>query len=182
VSAGIGLISQLSPMAQDVLRNSIEGQPTPDQLKTLAITAGTVLAIASIFNGLGRLIWSWLSDAIGRKAVFAIMFISQAVLYMLLPKIANITMFAIMASYLLACYGGGFATMPAFVADAFGPGYIGRVYGTMLTAWGCAGIAGPLIFARVKEATQNYEGALFTAAGMLVVGFILSITYNTEWP
>ena len=182
VSAGIGLISQLSPMAQDVLRNSIEGQPTPDQLKALAITAGTVLAIASIFNGLGRLIWSWLSDAIGRKAVFAIMFISQAVLYMLLPKIGNVVMFGIMASYLLACYGGGFATMPAFVADAFGPGYIGRVYGTMLTAWGCAGIAGPLIFARVKEATQNYEGALFTAAGMLVVGFLLTVTYKTEWP
>jgi OFA family oxalate/formate antiporter-like MFS transporter len=182
VSAGIGLISQLSPMAQDVLRNSIEGQPTPDQLKALAITAGTVLAIASIFNGLGRLIWSWLSDAIGRKAVFAIMFISQAVLYMLLPKIGNIVLFGIMASYLLACYGGGFATMPAFAADAFGPGYIGRVYGTMLTAWGCAGIAGPLIFARVKEATQNYEGALFTAAGMLVVGFLLTVTYKTEWP
>ncbi len=182
VSAGIGLISQLSPMAQDVLRNSIEGQPTPDQLKALALTAGTVLAIASIFNGLGRLIWSWLSDAIGRKAVFAIMFISQAVLYMLLPKIGNVVMFGIMASYLLACYGGGFATMPAFVADTFGPGYIGRVYGTMLTAWSCAGIAGPLIFARVKEATQNYEGALFTAAGMLVVGFLLTVTYKTEWP
>jgi OFA family oxalate/formate antiporter-like MFS transporter len=182
VSAGIGLISQLSPMAQDILKSTIQGQPTPEQMKALAITAGTVLAIASIFNGLGRLMWSWLSDAIGRKAVFAIMFISQAVLYMLLPKIANVVMFGIMASYLLACYGGGFATMPAFAADTFGPAYIGRVYGTMLTAWSCAGIAGPLIFARVKEATQNYEGALFTAAGMLVVGFILAVTYKTEWP
>jgi MFS transporter, OFA family, oxalate/formate antiporter len=182
VSAGIGLISQLSPMAQDILKNSIQGQPTPDQLKTIAITAGTVLAIASIFNGLGRLIWSWMSDAVGRKAVFAIMFLSQAVLYMLLPRIANVTMFGIMASYLLACYGGGFATMPAFAADTFGPGYIGRVYGTMLTAWSCAGIAGPLIFARVKEATQNYEGALFTAAGMLIVGFIITVLYKTEWP
>ena len=182
VSAGIGLISQLSPMAQDILKNSIQGQPTPDQLKAIAITAGTVLAIASIFNGLGRLIWSWMSDAVGRKAVFAIMFLSQAVLYMLLPKIANVTMFGIMASYLLACYGGGFATMPAFAADTFGPGYIGRVYGTMLTAWSCAGIAGPLIFARVKEATQNYEGALFTAAGMLIVGFIITVLYKTEWP
>jgi OFA family oxalate/formate antiporter-like MFS transporter len=182
VSAGIGLISQLSPMAQDILKSSIQGQPTPDQLKSIAITAGTVLAIASIFNGLGRLIWSWMSDAVGRKAVFAIMFLSQAVLYMILPKVANVTMFGIMASYLLACYGGGFATMPAFAADTFGPGYIGRVYGTMLTAWSCAGIAGPLIFARVKEATQNYEGALFTAAGMLIVGFIITVLYKTEWP
>ncbi len=182
VSAGIGLISQLSPMAQDILKNAIEGQPSPDQIKAIAITAGTVLAIASIFNGLGRLIWSWLSDAVGRKAVFAIMFISQAILYMLLPQISNIILFGIMASYLLACYGGGFATMPAFAADTFGPGYIGRVYGTMLTAWACAGIAGPLVFARVKEATQNFEGALFTAAGMLIVGFILAVLYKTEWP
>ena len=182
VSAGIGLISQLSPMAQDILKSSIQGQPTPDQIKAIAITAGTVLAIASIFNGLGRLIWSWMSDAVGRKAVFAIMFLSQAVLYMLLPQIANVTMFGIIASYLLACYGGGFATMPAFAADTFGPAYIGRVYGTMLTAWSCAGIAGPLIFARVKEATQNYEGALFTAAGMQIAGFIIAVLYKTEWP
>jgi OFA family oxalate/formate antiporter-like MFS transporter len=182
VSAGLGLISQLSPMAQDVIRSSFQGTPTPAQLKDIALQAGTVLAIASIFNGLGRLGWSWTSDAIGRKAVFAIMFMSQAVLYILLPKIDNIVLFSGIACYLLACYGGGFATMPAFAADTFGAGHIGRVYGTMLTAWGCAGIAGPLVFARVKEATQNYETALFIAAGLLIVGFILTITYKIEWP
>jgi OFA family oxalate/formate antiporter-like MFS transporter len=182
VSAGIGLISQLSPMAQDILKSTIQGQPTPEQLKAIAISAGTVLAIASIFNGLGRLIWSWTSDAIGRKAVFAIMFMSQAVLYMLLPSITNLTLFAILSCYLLACYGGGFATMPAFVADTFGPAYIGRIYGTMLTAWGCAGIAGPLVFAWVKQATQNYETALFIASGLLITGFLLTITYKMEWP
>jgi MFS transporter, OFA family, oxalate/formate antiporter len=182
VSAGIGLISQLSPMAQDILKATIQGQPTPAQLQAIAISAGSVLAIASIFNGLGRLIWSWTSDAIGRKAVFAIMFMSQAVLYMLLPRIANLTLFGILSCYLLACYGGGFATMPAFVADTFGPAYIGRIYGTMLTAWGCAGIAGPLVFAWVKQATQNYETALFIAAGLLIAGFLLTITYKMEWP
>lgn len=182
VSAGLGLISQLSPMAQDVLLRSIPGTPTSSQMASVAVVAGTVLAITSIFNGLGRLIWSWTSDAIGRKGVFAIMFISQAVLYMLLPRIGDIYIFAAVACYLLACYGGGFATMPAFAADTFGAGHIGRVYGTMLTAWGAAGIAGPLVFARVKEASQNFETALFIAAGLLIVGFVLTITYKVEWP
>ena len=182
VSAGLGLISQLSPMAQDIMKNSIQGQATVDQLKEITIAAGALLAIASVFNGLGRLLWAWSSDAIGRKAVFAILFMSQAVLYMLLPRIENTVLFGIIACYLLSCYGGGFATMPAFAADTFGPGYIGKVYGTMLTAWGTAGVVGPLVFARVKEVTQNYETALFIAAGLLILGFILTVTYKMEWP
>ena len=181
-SAGLGLISQLSPMAQDVIRNTIQGEPTPDQLKAIAIQAGTILAIASIFNGLGRLGWAWTSDAIGRKAVFLIMFMSQAVLYMLLPRIDTVYVFAGMACFLLSCYGGGFATMPAFAADTFGPAYIGKIYGVILTAWGAGGLSGPLIFARVKEVSQSYEMAVFAMAGMLIMGFVLTITYKMEWP
>jgi len=167
VSAGLGLLSQLSPMAQDVLR---AGQPDPAKL---AVAAGTVLAIASIFNGLGRLFWAWLSDGIGRKAVFATMFVTQAALYVFLPQVANSVLFTVVACYLLACYGGGFATMPAFAADSFGPGAIGRVYGTMLTAWGCAGIVGPLVFAQLSRVP-----AMYTAAGLLVLGFIITLGYK----
>ncbi|MCU0663223.1 MAG: OFA family MFS transporter, partial [Myxococcota bacterium] len=143
VSAGLGLLSQLSPMAQSVV-----GKNDPS-LGTVALAAagGAILAYASIFNGLGRLFWASMSDKIGRKAVFATMFATQAALYITLPAIANTVLFTIIACYLLACYGGGFATMPAFAADSFGPGKIGRVYGTMLTAWAAAGIAGPLVFA-----------------------------------
>ncbi|MCU0554431.1 MAG: OFA family MFS transporter, partial [Syntrophales bacterium] len=145
VSAGLGLISQLSPLAQNVVKAGSPGISAAD----LAIAGGTILAIASIFNGLGRLFWASLSDKIGRKMVFMTMFASQAALYIFLPQISNQLMFTIAACYLLACYGGGFATMPPFAADSFGPGYIGKVYGIMLTAWGCAGVVGPLVFAQI---------------------------------
>ena len=166
ITAGLGLLSQLSPMAQDVLKKTLTD---PSQL---AVTGGLVLAIASVFNGLGRLFWAWLSDGIGRKNVFMIMFVSQAILYILLPQIGSIVIFTVIACYLLACYGGGFATMPAFAADSFGPAHIGRVYGIMLTAWGVAGVAGPLVFVQIKGI------ALYVAAGLLIVGFLISLTYN----
>ncbi|HQB30228.1 MAG TPA: OFA family MFS transporter [Syntrophales bacterium] len=168
VSAGIGLISQLSPLAQDVIRNANPGIAPA----ALAVTGGTILAVASIFNGLGRLFWAWTSDAIGRRNVFIIMFFTQTVLYILLPRIGSEIVFTVIACYLLACYGGGFATMPAFAADSFGPGYIGKVYGFMLTAWGAAGIAGPLVFAQMKGI------ALYVAAALLLAGFLLAFAYR----
>lgn len=168
VSAGLGLLSQLSPMAQDVIKRNAIGI-TPQEL---AIAGGTILAIASIFNGLGRLIWAWTSDAIGRKYVFMIMFFTQALLYIYLPQVGVQVLFTVLACYLLACYGGGFAVMPAFAADSFGPGYIGKVYGMMLTAWGAAGVVGPFVFAQIKGI------ALYVAAGMLLVGFILALAYK----
>jgi MFS transporter, OFA family, oxalate/formate antiporter len=168
VSAGLGLISQLSPMAQDVIKKTSLGI-TPAEL---AIAGGTILAYASIFNGLGRLFWAWTSDAIGRRMVFIVMFISQAILYIYLPQVGEQMLFTVLACYLLACYGGGFAVMPAFAADSFGPGYIGKVYGMMLTAWGAAGVVGPLVFSQIKGI------ALYVAAGMLLLGFVLAFMYK----
>jgi OFA family oxalate/formate antiporter-like MFS transporter len=169
ISAGLGLLSQLSPMAQRLMTDSSAAEK--------AILAGTVVAIASIFNGLGRLFWAWLSDLIGRKNVFIAMFASQALVYALLPTInshfGSIAILTIIASYLLACYGGGFATMPAFAADAFGPANIGRVYGTMLTAWGVAGVIGPMAFAALGA-----DQALYTASGLLILGLIVTLIYK----
>jgi OFA family oxalate/formate antiporter-like MFS transporter len=170
VSAGLGLLSQLSPMAQDMLKKTISD---PGQL---ALAGGTILAYASIFNGLGRLFWAWTSDAIGRRNVFIAMFISQAILYIILPQVGNTVLFTLIACYLLACYGGGFATMPAFAADSFGPTYIGRVYGIMLTAWGAAGVVGPLVFAQMKGI------ALYVAAGLLIAGLLLALAYKRPQP
>ena len=168
VSAGLGLISQLSPMAQDVIKKTSLGI-TPAEL---AIAGGMILAYASIFNGLGRLFWAWTSDAIGRRMVFIVMFISQAILYIYLPQVSEQMLFTVLACYLLACSGGGFAVMPAFAADSFGPGYIGKVYGMMLTAWGAAGVVGPLVFSQIKGI------ALYVAAGMLLLGFVLAFMYK----
>ncbi len=172
ISAGLGLLSQLSPMAQDVIKRTLADISAAE----LALAGGAILAIASIFNGLGRLFWAWTSDAIGRKNVFMIMFISQAILYILLPQIGDKLMFTVIACYLLACYGGGFATMPAFAADSFGPAYIGKVYGMMLTAWGLAGVVGPLVFAQLKGI------ALYVAAGLLIIGFVLAFAYKRPAP
>ncbi len=168
VSAGLGLLSQLSPMAQELLKKTI-----PDA-KELAVAGGSIVAIASIFNGLGRLFWAWLSDAIGRKNVFIIMFLSQAILYVILPQISSTVLFTIIACYLLACYGGGFATMPAFAADGFGPANIAKIYGIMLTAWGAAGVVGPLVFAHPLLKPI----ALYVAAGLLVVGLVDALIYK----
>jgi MFS transporter, OFA family, oxalate/formate antiporter len=176
VSAGLGLISQLSPMAQEVLKKTMTETDPVKLAAALAVAGGSILAIASIFNGLGRLFWAWISDAIGRKTVFMIMFATQAVLYILLPKVGGSVLFTVIACYLLACYGGGFATMPAFCADCFGPAYIGRVYGFMLTAWATAGIIGPWVFAQFKGI------ALYIAAAFLVIGFVLALLYKGPAP
>ena len=100
------------------------------------------------------------------------MFISGALLYLALPHIRQETVFIIVASYLLACYGGGFSVMPAFVADSFGPAHVGRIYGSILTAWGAAGVAGPLVFARLKGS------AVYVAAAMLMIGFLITLLYK----
>jgi len=176
VSAGLGLISQHSPLAQEIYKKTygLTGELTPEQVAVVAAAGGAVVAYAAIFNGLGRLFWAKISDNIGRKMVFLIMFASQAVLYVLVAKgvIASYWPFAIVSCYLLACYGGGFATMPAFAADAFGPAYIGKVYGFMLTAWSTAGIIGPYVFEAFKPQ------ALMIAAGLLTVGFVITLVYK----
>jgi MFS transporter, OFA family, oxalate/formate antiporter len=180
VSAGLGLISQLSPIAQDLYKPLVDASITGNDLvKTLALAGGSVVAISAIFNGLGRLFWAKLSDNIGRKAVFATMFATQAVLYALIAAgvISSYYVFVAIACYLLACYGGGFATMPAFAADSFGPTYIGKVYGFMLTAWSAAGIIGPLVFAQLKR-----NEALFVAAGLLSLGLLVDMLYKRPSP
>ncbi len=175
VSAGLGLISQLSPIAQDLYKPLLDPSLAGDALvKKLAWAGGIAVAITAIFNGLGRLFWAKISDNIGRRMVFLTMFLTQAVLYILVGMglISNFWFFVVVGCYLLACYGGGFATMPAFAADSFGPGYIGKVYGFMLTAWSVAGIVGPLVFAQIPKQ------ALYVAAALLLVGFVIALVYK----
>ena len=134
--------------------------------------------ISSIFNGVGRLFWSWLSDGIGRKLTFSVMFLTQAVLYLIAGHVSSYIFFICIACYLLSCLGGGFATMPAFTADSFGSKNIGKIYGMMLTAWSTAGIVGPFIFAWIQKQTGSYNQALYVATALLVSGFILSRLYH----
>ena len=125
-----------------------------------AATAAGLVGIISIANGSGRFLWAWLSDAVGRKAVFLAMFLLQAAAFLLLSHVSGFVSLAILAFVILLCYGGGFGTMPAFAADYFGAKDIGSIYGLMLTAWGAAGVVGPTVIAQIRQVTGEYQGAM----------------------
>jgi OFA family oxalate/formate antiporter-like MFS transporter len=146
-TVGIAIISQASPMAQEISGVS-------------AGTAAGLVGLISIANGSGRFLWAWLSDAIGRRTVFLVMFLLQSVVFFLLASVHEFGVLSLLACLILLCYGGGFGTMPAFAADYFGSGQIAPIYGMMLTAWGFAAAFGPTLVASVREATGRYQGAM----------------------
>ena len=165
VTAGISIISQAAPMAKE-----ITGVP--------ALVAAGMVGIISIANGLGRLLWAWFSDAVGRRNVFLIMFLLQAALFFLLPSQHEFAILTGLAFIILSCYGGGFGTMPAFATDYFGPKSIGSIYGLMLTAWGFAGLFGPLMIARMREMTGSYSGALTVLAWVMLISTLLPLVVH----
>jgi MFS transporter, OFA family, oxalate/formate antiporter len=167
VTAGISIISQAAPMAKE-----ISGVPP--------LVAAGMVGIISIANGAGRLLWAWLSDAIGRRNVFFIMFLVQAALFFLMPSQREFTILVTLCFIVLSCYGGGFGTMPAFAADLFGPRWIGSIYGLMLTAWGFAGVFGPLLTARIREVTGSYSGALTIIACVMLVSSLLPLLVRSR--
>ncbi len=157
VTAGMGLLSKLSPMAQEVIKVA---QNIDDPAK-LAVLGGGVLATASIFNGLGRLFWAAVSDKIGRKGTYMTMFLTQAILYILLPQVTSVLIFTIIACYLLACLGGGFAVMPAFAADSFGPTNIGKSLWLPADGMGRGGCCRRFCFRRIQQtAVTLYSGRM----------------------
>lgn len=167
-TAGISIISQASPMAQEMTHVSA------------AVAAGLV-GLISIANGTGRLAWAWLSDFTGRRTVFLTMFLVQAVVFMLLARVESFPALALLAFIVLLCYGGGFGTMPAFAADFFGPTNVGSIYGLMLTAWGCAGVLGPTLIAQIRQRTGTYTEALdLLAVIMLLSAWLPLIIASTR--
>jgi len=161
-AAGIAIISQASPMAQEISHVS-------------AAAAAGLVGIISIANGSGRFLWAWFSDAIGRKAVFFAMFLLQAGAFLLLSHVSGFVSLAVLSFTILLCYGGGFGTMPAFAADYFGAKDIGSVYGLMLTAWGTAGVVGPTLVAQVRQVTGQYQGALRIMALVTLLSAIVPL-------
>jgi OFA family oxalate/formate antiporter-like MFS transporter len=159
VSAGISLISQESPIFQEL------GKATGI---TAAVAAGMV-GIVAIGNAVGRLFWASVSDVITRKVTFFVMFLVQFGLFWFLPSLTTATMLTVVSFVILMCYGGGFGTMPAFAADYFGSRNIGPIYGLMLTAWGFGSAFGPLLIAKMHETSGSYHGALhFIAIGVAI--------------
>ena len=175
VTAGIGVLGQASAMIQE----SFPGVIT-------AVAAAGFVGLLSIFNMGGRFFWSSLSDKLGRKVTYAIYFALGAVLYALVPSAAkahSVPLFVAGYCVILSMYGGGFATIPAYLRDLFGTLQVGAIHGRLLTAWSAAGIAGPALINYIREyqiahgvpPSQSYSVTLYLLAGLLVVGFFCNL-------
>ena len=176
VTAGIGILAQASPMMQDLFRK------TP-------LAAAAVVSVISLFNAGGRLFWASLSDFIGRRNTYTLFFVVQFVLFLLIPRLAAAQSWGWFETSLLivfTMYGGGFATIPAFLADLFGPRFVGAIHGVLLTAWSAAAVVGPVIITELSNRAKAalapgasrihiYDQPLAVLAGLLAMGFVLTL-------
>lgn len=162
VSAGIMIISQASPMAQQLAGIS-------------AIAAAGMVGLISIFNGAGRVFWAWVSDYIGRSRVFLLLFAIQAIIFFALPRTHSVGMLSVEFAIIGLCYGGGFGTMPSFTADFFGPKNMGGIYGWILLAWAAGAIPSPILIARIRQGTGGYAGAINIIAIVMVCSILLPL-------
>src|SRR5690606_21018824 len=164
---GIAISSVASPVAQESAGLS-------------GVAAGAIVGIMGLFSGAVWIWWATFSDWIGRPAIYTIFFSIHIVCYLLLPGIANPLLFQVLIFLILSCYGGGFATIPAYIGDVFGTKQLGAIHGYILTAWAAAGMAGPLFAAWTRTVTASYNGTLYFFAGMLVVALVVSFLIRIE--
>ncbi len=175
VTAGIGVLSQASPMIQEMFK----GQVTP-------VTAAGFVGLLSLFNMGGRFFWASTSDKIGRKPTYFIFFLLGVALYASVPSIArlgSIAGFVLCYGIILSMYGGGFATIPAYLKDMFGTRHVGAIHGCLLTAWSAAGVIGPVLVDYIRQyqisngvaKADAYTITMYIMAGLLVVGALCNL-------
>jgi MFS family permease len=176
VTAGIGILAQASPMMQDLFNRT-------------AAQAAVVVSIISVFNAGGRFLWASASDYMGRRNTYTTFFVVQLALFLLIPTFAAAAQWGLFLAALFTVftmYGGGFATIPAFLADVFGEDHVGAIHGATLTAWSCAAVAGPVIITELSNRAKAalapgaskvhiYDQPLQVLAGLLAVGFVLTL-------
>jgi MFS family permease len=190
VSAGIGVIGMASPMLQEIFAGKLIGLPNvgfnaldAGQKATIAGIAAGFAGLLSLFNIGGRVFWASLSDYIGRKNTYFCFFLLGIALYALAPTFANIgskALFVLGFGIILSMYGGGFATVPAYLADMFGTQFVGAIHGRLLTAWSTAGIIGPVVVNYIREfqlaagvhRDKLYDSTMYVLCAMLVAGLI----------
>ena len=186
VTAGIGILAQASPLIQETFLLKGISAPTADQTKAAAATAAGFVGLLSLFNLVGRFFWSSTSDFIGRKYTYMIYLGLGCLLYALVPSLSqsgNLVLFVVAFCIILSMYGGGFATIPAYLRDMFGTYQVGAIHGRLLTAWSAAAIVGPSIVTYLREyqlahgvAKANaYSTAIYVMAGLLIIGFFANL-------
>lgn len=162
ITCGIGLLSLASPMAQEVIGM------TP-------VAAASLVGIIGIFNGGGRIAWSTISDYLGRAQTYILFFIIEIIAFYLLAQTNSALTFQILILIIITCYGGGFSCMPAYLADLYGIRQLSTIHGRILTAWGLAGIVGPMLVSYFHEAGYGYSTALECFAALFVLNTIIAI-------
>jgi OFA family oxalate/formate antiporter-like MFS transporter len=180
ITAGIMFIGFQSPMLQDLMHAK-----NPELTAEVLSAAGaTLIAISSLFNGLGRLFWGAISDRLGQILVFRLILISQIFVFAALVVVREPWLFGVLVCYVLLCYGGGFGVMPSFTGVMFGQSVMPTVYGTILTAWSAGGIVGPQLVAFIKDHYADQAGRLTfsVAALLLLVGAALSLWLRPPTP
>jgi MFS family permease len=202
VSAGIGVIGMASPMLQEIFAGNLIGLPgvtfnalTIEQKAQIAAIAAGFTGLLSLFNIAGRFFWASLSDYIGRKNTYYTFFLLGIALYALAPSAAQFGSklgFVACFCIILSMYGGGFSTVPAYLADVFGTQFVGAIHGRLLTAWSTAGIIGPVVVNYIREAQlaagvprdHLYDSTMYILCGMLVIGLICNLLVrpvNPKW-
>jgi MFS family permease len=190
VSAGIGVIGMASPMLQEIFAGSLIGHPdisfthlNDEQRRMVATIAAGFTGLLSLFNIGGRIFWASMSDYLGRKATYYTFFLLGIALYASAPTLAhsgNTALFVLAFGIILSMYGGGFATVPAYLADVFGTQFVGAIHGRLLTAWSAAGIIGPIVVNYIRQfeleagvpRNSVYDVTMYVLAAMLVGGFV----------
>ncbi|MBP2655305.1 MAG: yhjX 1 [Firmicutes bacterium] len=161
ITCGIGLLSVVSPFAQEVIKMS-------------PIAAATMVGMVGLLNGFGRIIWASVSDYIGRANTYLAFFLIQIIAFFLLSHTTDSISFQLFVYLIISCYGGGFATIPAFLSDLFGTKELSAIHGKILSAWAAAGVVGPFLVAWVKETTNSYNDMLLVFSYCFIVTLIVA--------
>jgi MFS family permease len=192
VTAGIGILGMASPLLQEVFGGRLINvhatfdQLTPAQHGEIAAIAAGFTGLLSLFNIAGRFFWASASDYIGRKSTYMVFLLLGLVLYAAIPSLAAASLLPLFVGFfciILSMYGGGFSTVPAYLADLFGTRMVGAIHGRLLTAWSAAGIFGPVIVNYLREyqlghgvpRAQVYSVTMYILAGLLAVGFLCNL-------
>jgi MFS family permease len=199
VSAGIAVLGVASPMLQEVFGGrliGLDGQLADlgeAEVKRIATVAAAFTGLLSLFNIIGRFFWASTSDYIGRQRTYTIFFVLGAILYALAPSagdLGQVGLFVALFCIILTMYGGGFATIPAYLADLFGTQYVGAIHGRLLTAWSTAGVLGPSLLSYTLAAVQAdgvskaqaYGTTLYLLVGLLLIGLLCNLAVRPVNP